>query len=283
MPVLEYGSILEPGGMYRAQLAVRSVLAWPHEENRRQQYIATVWATHLAELQKEAKELQDAIAAGKVSMNKKIRAQFNSLVVAIEKVAERFNEAGGYGAVAQAPGLKALQKEILERVDDWFAAGLVLALVRRMAKYHMDLPGGASVNKAVFILERVRPPLIARNTHDLRRAWSIYKPVAHFCAALFDLFIYSSSGSATPKEVLAVMNKRLNQQFPVFLAEAAAYEEFGLNYCPARTKGKPLLDAAATWLLPADRPWPRSPMEPTPLGDRLLAAALEYRAPISGV
>ena len=33
MPVLDYGHLLAPGGLYRAQIAVRTVMAWPDQED----------------------------------------------------------------------------------------------------------------------------------------------------------------------------------------------------------------------------------------------------------
>ena len=166
------------------------------------------------------------------------------------------------------------------RVGKWFAAGLILALVRRMAKHHADLPGGASVNKAVFILERIELPYVPRNSHDLRKAWKTYKPVAHFCAALFDLFLAAVMDSGNSEEISARIEKRLNEEFLQFLSEAEGYMEFGLSYRPARTMAQTLLDPEETWTLPEHRPWPQSPMEPKPFDDLLMRTVREYRAPV---
>ena len=167
-------------------------------------------------------------------------------------------------------------------VGHWFAAGLILALVRRMAKHHGDLAGGASVNKAVFILERVKLPMVPRNSHDLRRAWKTYKPVAHFCAALFDWFLVALNTGGTPEETAAILEEQLNEEFLMFLTEAESYMEFGLSYRPPRAKAQTLLDPENTWILPEHRPWPMSPMVPAPFDDILMGVAREYRAPVPG-
>jgi hypothetical protein len=154
--------------------------------------------------------------------------------------------------------------------------------LRLMAAHHADLPGGASVNKAVFILERVHQPGVPRNSHDLRKAWKTYKSVAHFCAALFDLFLTAFLHGGGPEAVAARIEDRLNYEFPLFLSEAEAYMEFGLAYRPRRAKAQALLDRDETWILPKDRPWPKSSLVLLPFDDILMRAAREYRAPIPG-
>ena len=59
MPILDYGMLLGPGALYRAQLMVRTVMAWPADEARRRQYMATVMSMHLAELEEAGANLPD--------------------------------------------------------------------------------------------------------------------------------------------------------------------------------------------------------------------------------
>ncbi len=282
MPVLDYGSILAPGGMYRAQLAVRAVMAWPDDAEARRQYLATVMSMHLAELQQRGGDLPDPLAGNGWEETIAAIEEQEDWLAAVDQVGRWFAEAGGHAVVAHAPGFMAFQKDMGSRVGHWFAAGLILALIRRMAAHHADLPGGASVNKAVFILERANLPLVPRNSHDLRRAWKTYKPVAHFCAALFDWFMIALENGGTPEEIAAIIEEELNDNFLMFLAEAEAYMEFGLGYRAPRAKAQALLDCEETWVLPEHRPWPRSPMVPRPFDETLMRVAREYRAPIPG-
>lgn len=284
MPVLDYGHLLAPNGQYRAQIAVRAVMAWPDpaDESARREYVATLMSMHLADLKTKRSTLADPRAAEGWEETIDVIGRHESYMAAQDHFVEWFEEAGGHASVSMAPGFRAFQKEFRSRVGGWFAAGLILALVRRMAAHHADLPGGASVNKAVFILEQVKLPSVPGNRHDLRRAWQTYKPVAHFCAALFDWFMIASDHGETPEAVAAALDAELNENFLAFLSEAEAYLEFGLAYQPPRNKAQTLLSSAETWVLPEYRPWPNSPYKPAPLSGPLLQAALEYRAPILG-
>ena len=282
MPILDYGPILAPGGMYRAQLAVRAVMAWPDDIGARRQYLATVMSVHLAELQQKSTDLPDPLTRKNREETIAAIEEQEDWLATVDQVGEWFAEAGGHASVAHAPGFQSFQKVMDSRVGHWFAAGLILALIRRMAKHHGDLAGGASVNKAVFILERVNLPMVPRNSHDLRKAWRTYKPVAHFCAALFDWFMIALNTGSTPEEIAAILEEQLNDEFLMFLSEAEAYMEFGLSYRPPRAKAQTLLDPEDTWILPKHRPWMKSPMVPAPFDDLLMRVAKEYRAPIPG-
>lgn len=282
MPVLDYGHLLAPIGQYRAQLAVRAVMAWPDpaDEPARREYVATLMSMHLADLKTKRNTLPDPLAAEGWEETILAVEQHEAWMAVQSEFGAWFNEAGGHASVSMAPGFRAFQKDFGGRVGGWFAAGLILALVRRMAAHHADLPGGASVRKAVFILEQVNLPNVPRNRNDLRRAWETYKPVAHFCAALFDWFMIAYEHNETPEQVAAAMDHELNDNFLMFLSEAEAYLEFGLDHRLPRAKAQTLLDPIKTWVLPAYRPWPYSPCGPAPLSGPLLQAALQYRAPI---
>jgi hypothetical protein len=280
MPLLELGDISAPGGCYRAQIAVRSVMAWPKDVEARRRYLATVMARHLGELEHATKELPDPAQAQGWFDTIAAVEELESWHHAEITIGRWFREGGGFMAVADAPSLAEYQQQMMERVPAWFAAGLILAFVRRMATHHADLPGGASVNKAVFVIERAGLPMVPRNSKDLRRAWTTYKPVAHFCAALFDIFIECMAAGGAPDRVAAEMERRLNEEFPGFLATADAYQEFGLAYAPPRAKAQPILDKAKAWLLPDEKQWEPTPYVPAPFDARLLEIARAYRAPV---
>ncbi len=280
MPLLELGNISAPGGCYRAQITVRSVMAWPKDAEARRRYLAAVMAHHLGELEQAAKDLPDPNRAqGWFDTIDAIRELENFHYA--ERIFGRwFQDGGSFMAVADAPSLAEFERQMMECTPAWFAAGMILALVRRMATHHADLPGGASVKKAVYILERVNIPIIPHNRKDIRLAWTTYKPVAHFCAALLDLFVECFLEGGGPDRIGAEMERRLNEEFPGFLARADAYQEFGITYAPPRTKGQTILDKAEAWLLPDKKQWEPTPYVPAPFDDRLLEIARAYRAPI---
>ena len=281
MPVLDYGHLLAPNGQYRAQIAVRAVMAWPDpaDEPARREYTATLMSMHLADLKTKRSTVADPRAAEGWEETIDVIGRHEAYMAAQDHFEEWFEEVGGHASVSMAPGFRTFQKEFQARVGGWFAAGFILALVRRMAAHHADLPGGASVRKAVFILEQVNLPNVPRNRHDIRKAWQTYKPVAHFCAALFDCFMIAYEHNKTPEEVSAALESELNDNFLFFLSEAEAYLQFGLAYRLPRAKAQTLLEPVETWVLPQYRPWPNSPYEPAPLSGPLLQAAQKYQAP----
>ena len=282
MPVLDYGHLLAAGGLYRAQIAIRAVMAWPDpaDEKSRREYVATVMAKHLADLTAERDTLPDPQTAKSWEEAIKAIEQHEEWMARHDTVKEWYEDAGGLATVSMAPGFTSFEKEMQKRVNAWFAAGLILKLVRRMAAHHSDLPGGASINKAVFMLERLKLPNIPRNSHDLRKAWKTYKPVAHFCAVLLDWFTIALTHNDSAEEVGHVLETELNENFMMFLSQAEAYLEFGLSYQLPRAKAKTLLDPKETWILPQYRPWPEALGRPEPLAGELLEIAREYRAPI---
>lgn len=282
MPILEFGDIWVPGGSYCAEIAVRAVMAWPKDSEARKRYTATIMAQHLGELQKIAKSLPDPAEAPDWVETIAAVSEWEDHKTTEATVTRWFNENGGFLSVASSSSLSDYQKRMTEQTGAWFAAGLILALIYRMATHHTDLPGGASVNKAVFILERVHVPLVPRNSHDLRRAWATYKPVAHFCGALFDAFMASLATTKTQSAAAAEIQRKLREEFHEFLAVADAYQQFGLTYAPPRAKGQPILNPSEAWLLPEKKQWEPMPHTPAPLDARLLEAARAYRAPVAG-
>jgi hypothetical protein len=280
MPLLELGDISTPDGFYHSLVAVRSVMVWPRDADARRRYFAKVAAQHLGALEKLKMDLPDPAQAENWFETIADCEELENWHLAYVTVSRLFREAGGFIAVAESSPITEYQQQMMERVGPWFAAGMILALIRRMATHHSDIPGGPSVNKAMFVLEHAHFPMVPRNSRYLRMAWTNYKPVAHLCAALFDFFIECLEEGGSPIEIGAKMERKLNVEFPAFLATADAYQEFGLNYAPHRAKGQPLLDSAEAWLLPDEKQWAPTPYVPAPLDERLLELARRYRAPI---
>lgn len=285
MPVLDYGDLLAPNGQRRAQSAVRAVMAWPDpaDEASRREYDATVTSLYLADLKNKSGSLANPLAAEGREGTASVDQWHEELKAVQDQIEGWFDEAGGYASVSMAPGFRAFQDDFKKRLPGFFAAGAVLGMVRRMATHHANLPGGASVKKAIFILERTKFSLVPQNERDLRKAWAKYRPVAHFCAVLLDWFIAAARQSKTPKEISTVVQELMDEHFLLFLSEAEAYLEFGLAHRQQRTRAQTLLDPAETWVLPEYRPWAKSSSTPAPLSDFQLEAAREYRAPIPSV
>jgi hypothetical protein len=281
MPMLDIGNLHNIAENYRAQVAVQTVIAWPKDKDARCRYIATVMAENLGRLEAEWRNLPDPAAAGDWFDTINAVRNFEDLRSTISVMETWFQIVGGFGAVAQASSLAHYEKEVKGEIGRQFGAGLILALIRRMAEHHADLPGGASVNKAIFVCERVKAPLVPRNQRDLRKAWTDYKPSSHLCAALFDVFISAISENDDAEMSGNAIRDYLTEQFPCFLSMAFQYQSFGTTYIPPRAK-KPLLDPSETWMIPDNQTIPRLNIRPVPLGERMLAAAKCYKAPIPG-
>lgn len=279
MPVIDYGPLREPLDLTYARTVVQAVMNWPRDAKTRQQFIATHISRMLADLETEWADILDLKNCDDREVVIAVNRKHDAMLADFAKLGQWFVDAGGHGAVAHAPGLAAFQNEMDHRFKDQIATGQILLLIRQMAKHHPDLPGGASVNKAVFILEQIDLPFGPNNRRDLRRAWAAYKPVAHFCAPLFERLMVATHRAETEQDIAVIMDKELEYDFLMFLADAEAYMEFGLNCRLQRAKAQPLLDPDKTWTLPEHRPWPESVRGLAPLGDTELRAASEYRAP----
>ncbi len=260
MPELKFGDLRDSEERYRALIAVRSVTAWPNNELERKKYLATVAAHHLGEIAHIRKQGGD-VPRG-----------------ATKKPRSWFAEGGGMAAVSQAPSLETYFREATDRSRDWFAAGLILGLVRRLAVHHADLRGGASVSKAIHILDVEHAPWAPHNRRDLWQAWKTYKSVSHFCAAVFDIFMDTRDKAPNAEAVGQMMEHRLFEDFQMFCALAASYQEFGLAHVLPHSKGQRLLSAEECWLLPRNEQWPPFRYVAQPLDGALLRAAHAYNA-----
>src|SRR5262245_29355338 len=103
MPALELGDISTPSGSYRAQIAVRSVMAWPKDGEARKQYLATIMARHLGELQQSAQKLPDPARAEDWFETLAAIEELETWQHAEATVSRWFDEGGGFAAVAGAP------------------------------------------------------------------------------------------------------------------------------------------------------------------------------------
>ncbi|MCH7870016.1 MAG: hypothetical protein IH881_20180, partial [Myxococcales bacterium] len=189
MPDLDLGNIadvdLSTSGRSSTERAfagyrLLACMAWPTDEARREQFLATVtaraidWLDNLHLVEDPDDPLVELEADFEAA-----RSQVRS-----DSFESEFRAHGGYGSVAAAPGVEAF-RTILENVDArWRAAGTVLYLIMAIAQHHPEIRGGASVNKAVFLMECfVKGSQFPTNRKDLMAAWSAYKKVAHLCAA----------------------------------------------------------------------------------------------------
>lgn len=275
MPVLELGDIREPNGRYWAWITVQSVMAWPSDKKERDAFLVSHAANVLGPLpQWFNQNIPRPIEAGAAQRNEwKIASQ-----VIKKEATLKFDQAGGFTAAAFSPGLISQNRHMENISRDWFSTGLVLKLVWSMDQHHSSLRGGASVKKALYILDNINLPMTSSNAKYLSRAWSKYRPVAHLCAALYDIFSIAADGGKQPDVISAEVRRMLLEDFDVFLAFADAYQNFGLSYRPQHTKSQTILDSGQTWLLPKIKQWAPYPHGQSPLDAGLLKIASNYMA-----
>lgn len=281
MPILDYGDIGAPAGRYYAKFLVGAVMGWPNDEIFRKQYLATDLAKNIGYLEREEADFPESRHGETPDETARAIDQRKELKATLAQVRDWFAEAGGLFAVAEAPGQEYFNQWFNKCYFQWLGTGFVLGLVRRMALHHPELRGGASVNKAKHIVEAVGIPGVPRNSCDVSLAWTTYKPVAHFCAAIFDTTMEVAQIEADPQIGIAIISKKIADDIVQFLSDAEAYLMFGLTYSSPRAMAKTVLDPDKTWTLPKHGPWPPAPDIPR-LNDELLRIARNYKAPIRG-
>lgn len=282
MPVVEFEDLSTLEAAWMGWFKVFSVMMFPDDLHERERSGANLLAWHISNAEKQHRAALDAAEAP--SPTKEMHDPV-AYAAHLEYVMDRLNvcvgELGGYGALVEARSISEYDQLLSKRFTDWFTAGLVLAFVRRMAAHHQDLRGGASVNKAVYIVEHSKLyPLVHRNSNYIRKAWSKYKSVSYYCATLYDFCLAELIKRPDPDAFHVLINQKLVVDFKEFISQSEAYLEFGLSFRPSRAKAETLLDPKQIWLLPKTRCWPRSTRTVLPLTGNLLEAAKEYRAPV---
>lgn len=187
------------------------------------------------------------------------------------------NELGGVPALARSWPYN--QHPVDRDFRSWFAAGAVLGLVWRMHAHH-NLPGGASVRKALHILEENPRPMMPGNIKDLRAAFQQWRPVAHICGAFTDEWFRGLAAAKTDdwNEAATAAGQHVANHLERLVAAAEAYYDFGRSFVPQRAKPpEPILSEVA-WHLTCDRTY-HEPIAPAPLTEADLNAARGYRAP----
>ena len=270
MPELELGTVdkldlVKPTPSFELALAAHRLaayLAWPKDENRRRQYLATLGAT----------TLQDFL---------KLRAYRDGDVLpeSVREVENRvFSEVflghGGWGTVAEAPGTASLKKLMGENARHWYVAGTVLCLIMRIHKHHSDIGRGGSINKAVYLIEQQSEGLVRKNRKDLIASWADSKPVAHLCAAIVHLSerAFHINGNLPGRHLFG-------EGIGELLATAREFQDFATTYRAHGQKG-PLLEPSEIFTVPPSLRLPTVMIDLTPIPPQQLAALGNYRAPV---
>lgn len=157
-------------------------------------------------------------------------------------------------------------------------AGKLLLNVWRIDEYALEekyLAG--SINKSVYLLERI----MGCSPSFLRKLWSLYKPVAHFCAANY---ILDQDDPAVEIGVWCPKSRHKAEHCPQawsdsrdFLSLAAFFYDYGTTRVERRTKSM-LLDPTETWAVPVRHMLAEDVELSSPLSDKETAILKEYKA-----
>jgi hypothetical protein len=182
------------------------------------------------------------------------------------------NSLGGPPALADLPSFDALNEALSERMNKWWTTARVVELIYR-ADQTAGLEGFASINKAVHVLEVLRPKDAdvkkwPRHASDIRGMWSSCRPVAHFCSAVttFQRAIQSEQVTGS-----------LPDWLPEILAVARGFQRWGMSRVDPRSK-QPLLMPGETWCVADDLELPEIPLSKQGLADEEIQAMKSYKA-----
>jgi hypothetical protein len=194
---------------------------------------------------------------------------------AVSQVKDWFRRAGSFKTASESDPYSKQQNAMLQQIPKMLTVGRALGLVWAMDVHHRALPGGASLNKALAILQA---PLfgLPLSKRTLRSVWSHYKPVAHFCAAFEVAFHLACNGAVDDDEIDERMKHAYHEELDVTLSLIAAYERFATGFIPY-SQSEPLLDPQEIWLLRGIEP--HGSFVPPPLLPDELAIAEAYQAP----
>lgn len=256
------------GAIGDAGYRLLSYMAWPINQARRDQYMAVQAAQALVHI--ESSEPADLGICPMPGVDWAVLRRESW-----EKVKQKHLEPfGGHQSVIDAPSLDSLNQEISDGLNACLAVGKILDTTRRIAEFHPEARGGASINKAVAILDAVDSKSGKRTV--LFDAWSSHKTVAHIGAAFAAAMALARIGTDDFKKRM-LDGYWYHEGIGVTLALALDHERWGRNYKP-HGQVNPLLPDDL-WLVPEGLNLPASKPPKGPLPAELSAALGKYRAP----
>jgi hypothetical protein len=235
------------GALGDAASRMMSYVTWPRDESRRKQYLASMGAVALGDFENKLPE-----AFGEIGVAYARNSDWSALQREVmEQLAERhFRPHGGFRVVANSPAIEALNCEIATKSKQTLAVGQLLYVIRCMAEYHSEIKGGASLSKAVEVMEAcIDAKGALRNRSGLMAAWSEFKCVAHVCAALTETHAKAHKhGGAFAKAISE--GGAFFAGLGWTLAVAHDYQQFMTGFIP-HGQPKPLVSIEEALTLPA--------------------------------
>jgi hypothetical protein len=205
-------------------MLLAALMAWPNDEVARNSWMATNAALFV--------DRDNQIAGGSV-----IGSREDPNKVAFEAF-------GGLGVVARA-ALAHLGDQLDKIQPHWAKVADVLQIIIDIGyEKRIPIPGGASVSKAVEMLE-IEKAVPAQSR--LRANWSRFRDVAHLITAA--AYIAREGAERAPDQIALATLTPVLLAPEAMLALALGFQAFGLIFKPFRQKAS-LLPAETLWRIP---------------------------------
>ncbi len=262
-----------------------AVLVWPTDAKRRCEAVAT-WAAEMLGAVTEGgadairaivREVTERCAGlGAQPYGAALAAALADAAPELARVVETgirsrlFLPAGGYRAVAAAPGVDALLAEAKRTIETGAGvAGLALYVLAALERHHPEA-GAASLNRALAVLEDTAP---GRSLRALKQAWQANRGAAHVWAGLIAAFGANGDPTSAGAEVLVSAIETPEGRARV-LGHAAWFQHWGASHVVPGA-ARPVLDVPVLIEVRAE------PLVPAigRLSADALSRARGYRAP----
>jgi hypothetical protein len=227
-------------GARGADIHVMAAVAWPHDEQRRRQWLAALsgLALHrLAQPKPEIREaLQDAAERQAGESGQDAAATLSAASAAVEAYIRGtlFDPAGGLETLVEAPAMRALLGEADENRRLGLLAGEALFILAVMTVHHPELP--PSLNRAMAVMEAHPGRQPYRNERMLKEVWPQWRAVAPFWAARLALAAALGADPNKPRPPAPTAEKRA-EWLRAVLGLTEGFRQFAARYKPARGQG----------------------------------------------
>ena len=204
-----------------AVIALHALMAWPENSEARRAYEAVRTADGLDRAER-------AFAAMPIDAGQTLR---EGRAMMVDSFRRRPDELGGLRTLIELPSRTEIMKRHAARTKTGMTAGILLGQVCVLDRCHPEIRMGASVSKAVKLIQTIgQPDLVLTSTSKIMEAWKFHRSVSHLWAANFNLVRSIGLGFDANVEALRHL-----------LQLAVRFREVAIGVHPHGMKGEPWL------------------------------------------
>lgn len=251
-----------------AGLRLATYIAWPEDDKKRMDFLAAKSASTYNETVDWFKNHPIFPLIGK-NPDPELSGRAEQL-----ERAKYIDPAGGYEAIANADSISTLEKDLAKNFSHALEPGRQLYLCAIMHNQGLQREGGASLDKAIFLLQK-NAALPASSERTLKDRWANYRSVSHLAAAI----IYSTQNLyiGDDKDERISLTDCFCGALGSTLAVANYFANFGLTFIP-HARSEALLDKEQLWLVPDNLTLPDLDIVLPKLSAEELKSFKDYRA-----